>query len=359
MKKALLSAAILAVMSTPAVASAVKVVGTLPVVVDTSIHRQARSLDSLRQLPPKIVSLMKIELSPSAQKHLKNRMHKVMNKPSHLTTNHSQSLPNSYQVGMNNVPVLDQGYHGSCVTFANTGAVDAGLGQGDYASQLCSLSLGKYLASQDHSYPSGWDGSWGPIVLKQLFEYGIVSMENQHQNGCGGLTDYPTHSYSTGGQTTTSEYATMSESIKSSLSWTPIFFTDEIATNDSDSDAHLEAVKEALAKGQRVTFGVLLDVYYGSNGAVGSYHKHNDTWMLTDAIQKDLEDGYINAGHEMIITGYDDDATVTAPDGTVNKGLLTLRNSWGKFAGDNGNYYMSYDHFKALALEAQVLKVNS
>lgn len=78
--------------------------------------------------------------------------------------------------------------------------------------------------------------------------------------------------------------------------------------------------------------------------------------MLLPEIEQDADQGLINAGHEMIITGYDDDAIVTGPYGTVNKGLLTLRNSWGSYAGDHGNYYMSYDHFKTLALEAQAIK---
>ena len=70
-------------------------------------------------------------------------------------------LSSSIDLGMNNVPVLDQGSHGTCVTFATTAAVDAVLGKGDYVSQLCNLELGATL-EQFGYYPSGWDGSFGP-----------------------------------------------------------------------------------------------------------------------------------------------------------------------------------------------------
>ena len=54
----------------------------------------------------------------------------------------------------------------------------------------------------------------------------------------------------------------------------------------------------------------------------------------------------------MIITGYDDEAVVMGPKKEKHKGVLTLRNSWSEEAGDHGNYYMTYDHFKTLTLEA-------
>lgn len=93
----------------------------------------------------------------------------------------------------------------------------------------------------------------------------------------------------------------------------------------------------------------------GGVGALGSYHAHHDTWVLTPEIEDDVNSGEIYAGHEMILIGYDDDATVTADDGTVNKGLLHLRNSWSEGAGDHGDYYMSYAHFKALTMEVQTI----
>ncbi|MGF2339111.1 C1 family peptidase, partial [Acinetobacter baumannii] len=61
-------------------------------------------------------------------------------------------------------------------------------------------------------------------------------------------------------------------------------------------------------------------------------------------------------GHEMIITGYDDNAIAVDDNGREHKGLFTLRNSWGEQFGDKGNFYMSYDYFKVLTIEAQRIR---
>ena len=92
---------------------------------------------------------------------------------------------------MNKVPVLDQGIHGTCVTFAVTGAIDAVIGKGDYVSQLCNLQLGSYL--EKHGYGmSGWNGSHAIYVINQIEQFGIINMEKQKKLGCGGMKSYPT-----------------------------------------------------------------------------------------------------------------------------------------------------------------------
>ena len=91
---------------------------------------------------------------------------------------------------MNNVPVLDQGQHGSCVTFAVTAAYDAVIGSGDYISQLCQLQLGNYLEANGYGY-SGWNGSLGRYVLSQIDSFGIVTKAQEASYGCGGLYQYP------------------------------------------------------------------------------------------------------------------------------------------------------------------------
>ena len=61
----------------------------------------------------------------------------------------------------------------------------------------------------------------------------------------------------------------------------------------------------------------------------------------------------INAGHAIIVIGYNDNAVITNPiDNSRHKGVLKLRNSWGEKAGDHGDYYMSYDYFKLMAEES-------
>ncbi len=62
-------------------------------------------------------------------------------------------------------------------------------------------------------------------------------------------------------------------------------------------------------------------------------------------------------GHEVLIAGYDDGITIADPDrrGKSNHGAFIIRNSWGPYAGDHGDYYMSYDFFKVLAMDASAL----
>ena len=60
----------------------------------------------------------------------------------------------------------------------------------------------------------------------------------------------------------------------------------------------------------------------------------------------------------MVIIGYDDDAQVVDEKGyTFNKGIFILRNSWSSLAGDQGNFYMSYDYFKLLVHNLNIIKL--
>lgn len=342
----------LSLIASAVLAKNVEIVGNIPVTVKPSPSISQLQSNQRHELP-KVVLLQKVKLSKEAVKN----MGAVAQKLQHEKNSSKALNGETVELGMGNVPVLDQGMHGSCVTFANTGAVDAVYQQGDYVSQLCSLALGKTLEKEDPDFPNGWDGSWGPLVLGELMEYGVVSKDKQRLNGCGGLKEYPKDDGNkTGSAMSVAEYTDMAESIKESISWNPILDTIDAFSQDShDPDQVLDDVKQALRDGHRVTFGVLLDVYQGMNGATGMHNGLFDTWMLNDAIIKDAEEGKIDAGHEMIITGFDDSATAFSFDGNFVQGLLTLRNSWGTWAGDKGNYYMSYDHFKLLTMEAQAI----
>ncbi|OEH48898.1 hypothetical protein lpari_00043 [Legionella parisiensis] len=142
----------------------------------------------------KIIQLLKIELSDEAKKLLEKRVKDILTEepqPSHSLLD--TETPKMVQLAMNHVPVLDQGAHGTCITFAITGALDAVIGKGDYISQLCHLQLGNYL--EKHGYAqSGWDGNYPISVINQIQQYGIVNKEKQTTIGCGGLTEYPTYS---------------------------------------------------------------------------------------------------------------------------------------------------------------------
>jgi hypothetical protein len=282
------------------------------------------------------------------------------------TTNnlHTSKLPVRIDLGMNGVPVLDQGQHGACVTFANTAAVDAVLKKGDYISQLCNLELGSSLEQQSY-LPSGWMGSSGPYVLNQLLEFGIVSKETQKTQSCAGIKEYPQDDpYNTGNPINLDEFHQLSEPLNnanSAVYWEPVLTpVQRLAWDDAKKDKEAEKtllkIKRALAKQThdtqvRLTFSVLLATSHCSAGACGRYHATDDTWALTQAI---INDPNPSIGfHEMIITGYDDKAVAIDNEGTTHTGLLMLRNSWGTDVGDQGNFYMTYDYFKQFIFEIQ------
>lgn len=311
----------------------------------------------------KTVYLMKANLS---DKEL--RAFSAFNPRLGQTQTTTQGLPSNANVGMGNVPVLDQGSHGSCVTFATTAALDALLGKEDYVSQLCNLSLGRYLEEERSDQMSGWDGSDGPTVLNQLLTFGFINKDKQKSGVCGSMKEYPVDEpKNTGIPMSLEDFHKERENLNENLYWETILNSKQRILNAYDhtynADAVLLAVKKALTtklegRDTRVTFGVMLPVQYcsASAGACGKYQKNNDTWVLTDDINYDLRPRL--AGHEMVIIGYDDTAEVTevTTDGTTgktHKGILILRNSWGKEAGDNGNFYMTYDFFKKFAYEVQ------
>lgn len=350
-KKSVLGLALLL----PAIASAQPITlesGTISAsaIISASKNGQAQTT--------KPVTLMKVTLSPE---QLQKFVMSDVNAVTMVDGLQKSSLPASVDLGMNNVPVLDQGQHGTCVTFASTAAVDAVMNKGDYVSQLCSLELGSYLELYGY-FPSGWDGSWGPYILTQLEQFGIVTTDTQKTKGCSGVKSYPTMDpWSKGTRMSATDYRSVSSSIERYVTWDPIMTTNQRASwSDSQmankTESMLNAVKRELAVTSkttplRVTFGTLVPVSYCSVGACGSYHAAYDTWVVTDEIAKDKHPRF--GGHEMVIIGYDDNAVVKDNDGKAHKGLLILRNSWGESAGDKGNYYMSYEFFKKYALEVQ------
>ena len=156
---------------------------------------------------------------------------------------------------------------------------------------------------------------------------------------------------------TLEEYHQLSESMdEKKVVWSPVLDVYQMIDNLDLSHTLLE-IKTALNKGDRVPFAVLLlDLDQGMMGAVGKKGISFDSWVLTPEIAKDAKADPEFAGHEMVITGYDDNAVAKDIKGRTYKGLLTLRNSWGSKPGDQGNFYMSYEYFKLLAIEAQRIR---
>lgn len=299
----------------------------------------------------KEIVLMNIMLTPREQAAFYSYQPKKMNMVQAMRS----TLPPAVDLGMNNTPVLDQGRHGACVTFANTAAIDAIIGKGDYISQLCQLELGSYLQEKGYM-SSGWNGSLGPWVLDQMMRFGIVNKENQKTKSCADVTEYPLLDYANEGKPiSVKEYKRLSEDIQSKFYVNNLMnaiqrFDTKFSDRDQAEDVLIN-VKKALIKGNRLTFASFVVLTpYCSIGACASYHTAADTWALTKEIELPP---YFSAGHEMVIIGYDDRAVAIDQEGTKHQGLLKLRNSWGEEAGDHGNYYMTYDYFKKFVVEVQ------
>ncbi|MHB1946851.1 MAG: C1 family peptidase [Gammaproteobacteria bacterium] len=310
----------------------------------------------------KPVYLMQVKLTDQQRKMLQD----YQPNQTKLNLTADDNLPSKVQLGMNGVPVLDQGRHGTCVTFANTAAIDAVLGKGDHVSQLCSLELASYFANNGYLY-SGWEGTWGPYVLNQFMQFGYISKDDQKSKSCSGVNEYPRDSaFDTGKPMNVEDYKSMSVNLNNKITWQPIMNHEQRFDSQSvvpfNANEVLKAVKLAILSEttskvtSRVTFGVILPVDYCSAGACARLHATNDTWALTDEIARNTGR---TGGHEMVITGYDDNAVAVDQTGKKHKGLLTLRNSWGDDVADKGNYYMSYDFFKKFVLEAQQIKLDS
>ncbi len=324
--------------------------------IDGTIEVSITPSQQTSNAQPLIFALPHYKLSPQALHSIKE---KLADYNKHGTDNGIQpvDLPRHVNVGMQGTPVLNQGRHGSCVTFAITGAIDALLGAGDYISQLCNLELGSQLAIDGKLPFSGWNGNYGSLVLQQIDQYGIISQNYQKLEGCAGVRDYPLKdAKDLGHPMSESEFTQHSIDISKLYSWEVLMFNEGWLIPSSEMNTLIIKIKKELAKGNLLTFGVLLDTQLGHAGAMGQYHVLNDTWMLTPQI---VMDGPLTAGHDMVITGYDDDAVVLDAQGYSNQGIFFLRNSWSSLAGDNGNYYVSYDYFKYLTQEVHLFKLKN
>lgn len=332
-------------------ADAIEIIGETPAKIIN--NNQGKSVAA-----PKTILLQKIKLSSDAKLVLKARINDLQTYGNQIYKT-TASLPLRVNLGMNKTPVLDQGQHGTCVTFAITGAIDATLGKGDYVSQLCSLELANYLVNiKKPPYPySGWNGSWGTYVRNLLLNYGIVSKAYQLKYGCPqNVKQYPIlNSSITSKSMTIAAYTAVSSALPSSVVTSVLADSNSTFSSSYNPSTTLMKIKQSLAAGKRVTIGFLLDENQGNAGAVGTKSTRYDTWVTNSSILNKAKTGTLNAGHEIIVIGYDDTATARGNDGKISKGLLILMNSWGPYAGNKGIYYMSYDYLLYLADEAMIV----
>lgn len=340
-------------MSSAVYASDANIVGTVDIAIQLP-----QSNKMMKSAPLRHIKLINWHLSPNAVETITQRVQKTSEAP--LVVPSVKANEMRVNLGMGNVPVLDQGPYGSCVTFAATAAIDAAMNKGDYVSQLCQLQLGRYMERAGYGM-SGWDGSLGRFVLSQMEIFGVVSKAHEKMNGCGGLTEYPmSYQSGIGSEINPEQYHEMSENLNASgiLISTVLDVYESLNVRQSTIQA-LSDVKRALQEGDRVVFASLLvEPAQGIAGAVGRFHEKEDTWLLTPELITAMSQEENFAGHEMIITGFDDSAVAYDNAGRAHKGLLTLRNSWGSNIGDKGDFYMTYDYFKALVIEAHRIRTH-
>lgn len=327
-----------------------------------------------KAIPPKKVAIIQVKPDRAFMEFQRNR---TLHEDEGLTTRSTtpDRLPKRVDLGMNGVPIFDQGYYGSCVTFAVTAALDAAIGKGDYISQMCLMQLGNHLESTSY-WPHGWDGSHPDMTLARIREFGIITKADQLKGVCNSETEYPNepdHPASKMSMSLT-DYHKYSHEIIDTYD-TPVLIEPKVlfnivkikdkwdhpitVNNTSDtwvSPAHsLASVRKALAEGNRVVVGFLVNNNHLPNGQFkGEY----DSWFAS----KSLKDLMLNPNlgetlfdwsyHEIVLYGYDDNAIVRNANGETQKGVFFVRNSWGTEMANKGSEHMTYSYFKLMASNA-------
>lgn len=319
-------------------------------ILQAAPSRPSKAL-SLSQMPLRVhkqVTLLKIRLSSEAKQVIETRIHESSGQDELSFVQY----PRQIQLGMNGVPVLDQGIHGNCTIFAITAAIDAVIGKGDFMSQMCLLQLGRYLENNSYT-ASGWNGAWGQMIYDRIEMFGFVPKLIQTHGGCAGVTEYPANREESTTELTVADYHQISESIQeNNIIISPLMLPMQINSKFKGKDVLLHEVKRILTQGDRVTASLLLNYNQGHLGALGSHHVAHDTWTLSSQVADHFDEEDDFASHSFVITGYNDDAIATDSAGRLHRGLLTLRHSWGSLVGDRGDFYVTYSYFKAFLLEA-------
>lgn len=321
--------------------------GTRTVFISQTNH--LKNDPNIEALGGKYITIETTTLTPEKQRLLAEHLNNgFTNNTSKQSLSHQ--APDKISLGMNHIPVLDQGAHGTCTTFSITAAIDAVFGE-DFISQLCYLELTDYL-SQVSSHSNGWQGNHFSLIMKDLTLYGIISKSHQKTKGCAGVYEYPVHDRKNIGKPMhVSDYTRYSKKMMDQVK-TELLLSDSDAFSKAPAAVNLVSnVKKALERGNRVLISMLLDINY-RGGVFGSYKNEKDAWILTPEIKKDILFNDVKGKHGLVVTGYDDKAVITGPSKTKHQGVFTVRNSWGSQVGDHGDYYVSYEYFHALVYRA-------
>lgn len=221
--------------------------------------------------------------------------------------------PIAHNLGMANVPVLDQGQYSTCVTFSSTAAIDARYSLGDKIDQQCTLALAKTLGG-DY-----WNGAYTPSqLIDPIVKNGYIQ-----KGKCFGY-QYPFPA----------QLVNLRKYKASSLPTSARYIYID--------HADISILKSHIDKGRRVLIGFNIGAAGSPTGVVGYNIKINGTekvgglWACKQP--NSPENNCINptGGHEVIVIGYDD-----------SQRLLKIRNSWSASVGDGGDFYMTYEFFES------------
>ena len=313
-----------------------KVTGSTQFYIPIAPPSNLSQTDGLKNYPTatersgfKLISLMNLEPSEQLKQKRAKQLEAASKEKDYIKNGITpfSSSKGAVDLGMNNVPVLDQGAYGTCVTFSSTAALDALLGKGDYIDQQCSLELDE-IDSKDDTYPEGglngdyWNGAYiASQVINPILQQGSIK-----KGDCFGDT-YPNQYASL---TSLDQYTDKSD--KDSFKSVKEVFNQNLT---------LDAVKNALNQGHRVVFGSTIgSLVQGFSVKVGKTKSSGGLWACKQSTTTTDYCTTQAGGHEIVIIGYDD-----------AQELLKIRNSWGPETGDNGDYYMTYSYFDRMNID--------
>ncbi len=322
-----------------------------PIKTPTKQSRMAVKKASGNAVESHQVSIPKVSLSEKAREALVNHIQSVLAKENNEDDNTSpKQTEEKVFLGMNDLPVLNQGVWGSCATFATTEAIDAyyHFTGSKQISQLCNLELGLALNTGDEY--GGWDGASIQDILSQINIFGFLVKKYEQKYGCGGLTAYPLQEDLIGeGMTELTFSERANHKFRVGL-WhqliTPALTSSDLSNDLAHAKMTIKQIRAAIRRGHRVVImlGLPITADPEHNGAIGSYHGDHNVWMLSDDIlnafsKKNSEEG----NHALVITGFDDNCITVNENGADKEKChyVIVRNSWGKDVGDHGNYYVT------------------
>jgi len=309
---------------------------TIPIKSDNLI-RNSKSLESLSGV--KTIELMSIVPSESFKEKNRTAISAIRGIDSEKDYSNgiypfnNNTNDSSIDLGMNSVPVLDQGHYGTCVTFASTAALNAIFGINDgIIDQQCILALNNFLGN------NYWHGAYGSSqILDPLIEYGTVT------KGTCFNRNYPDPSQ----MVSPTLYRTISN-----------IHNTKLFNYNYTGSASLEVVKSALRNRHRVVMGFAVSSNLGPISVIG-FNARTPSIIPSNILNlgglwackqthnsTNYCEGEPNAAHQVVIIGFDD-----------SQQLLKIRNSWGSNIGVNGDFYMTYTFFNAMALDHTELRL--